>query len=172
MTETIPLSGVSYSLYPYAPFSYREAQHPTFNFYSASFQVCGMHVYPRHTWASYIQLSDRLSRPLVFKLILLFSFYSFKSFFYKRYFKDDGLLPNLIAALGRKSRPAVKGSWNARKMNKSYHLPHFIHFFERGATYRLSMYLSNPITRTKKRKKEDASLRRSRVKTSSYWFRP
>ena len=47
------------------------------------------------------------------------SFYSFKSFFYKLYFKDDGLLPSLIAALGRKSRPAVRGSWNAAKILNS-----------------------------------------------------
>ena len=79
-------------------------------------------------------------------------------------------VPNLIAALGRKSRPAVKeAAGMPEKLNKSYHLPHFIHFFEgRRTGWLISMYLSNPIPRTRKRKKEDALLRRSRVKTSSY----
>lgn len=130
MTETIPLSGVSYSLYPYVPFSYREAQHPTFNFYSASFQVCGMHVYPLD-----------ILEPHIFSCLAGFPGRSSLNLYYHPLSTVSSLfsinvilktmactVPNLIAALGRKSRPTVKGSRNAEKLNKSCHLPHFIQF--------------------------------------------
>lgn len=78
-TETIPLSKVSYFLFLRTNIVGRHNTRRLISIPLGFF--CGMHVYPRHTWASYIQLSDRLSRPLVFKLILPCLFLQFQVFF-------------------------------------------------------------------------------------------